>query len=154
MTISNPQSLYQASGGALSSGPFLTVLMARDPAIGDIGDTGGQYPSGKRWINTVTNAEWYLNSFTSISGTVAANWQRLGALPFTGVETITGTGGTAVSPDALGNINLLGTNVTVAESPITHTLTLTAAGGTTLTFLTDTGTLLLLFQIPISHIRP
>lgn len=45
------------------------------------------------------------------------------------IETITGTSGGAVGSDTNRNINLLGTNVTVAGTPSSHTLLLTANMG-------------------------
>ena len=62
------------------------------------------------------------------------------------LTSLTGTSGGAVGPNASGNINLAGTNVTIAGNPATHTLTFTSSGGgggsggTITTYTTNSGT--------------
>ena len=93
MTIPNAQNLYNANGGATSSATFLTIQLPRDPNDSDMYGQDGQYPVGKRWINTLSNQEFYLNGYTSAGGTVLPNWQPFTAVTASILETLTGIDG-------------------------------------------------------------
>ena len=57
-----------------------------DPTIYSIGN--GTYKTQQRWVNTVTNAIWVLESFSSSNGVVTANWKALAPIV---VETVAPT---------------------------------------------------------------
>lgn len=122
MTTPSPQSLYRASGGTTSSADFLTILKPRNPTFSDMSGPNGQYPVTQRWTNTVTNEGFYLAGYTSSGGTVLPDWRAFTASGYPAVETLTGDIGGPVGPDALSNINLLGSNLTITGDPINHTL--------------------------------
>lgn len=89
---------------------------------------------GTWWLNTTTLALWYL---ASLSGNVAT-WQRV---TLDGIETLTGNTGGAVSPDNVGNIDVVGDGVTItiAGNPGTNTLTASVMGAVATSFPTDAG---------------
>lgn len=63
---------YSIATGSNSSGPFITVLMTRDPNQYD-----SQYPVKQRWVNTVEATEWILIGFSNVTGRTLANWLQL-----------------------------------------------------------------------------
>lgn len=108
MNVPISQSVYAVSSGTTGTGPFIPVIDSRDPTSQDT-----NYPTTKWWINSTTNALFYLNGFDSSTGQVLANWQALGSSS-SGSITVTGAGGIQVtgSPVASGgtlaleNINI------------------------------------------------
>lgn len=76
------------------------------------------------WINDANDTAWIMVDRTASDGT----WIQMGAAG-TGILTITGDSGGAVPADGANNINLLsGSNLTVAGSMGTNTLTITLDG--------------------------
>lgn len=63
---------YSIATGANSTGPFITVLMTRDPTSFD-----AQYSVKQRWINTLTSNEWILSGYSNSTGQTLANWLLL-----------------------------------------------------------------------------
>lgn len=93
---------------------------------------------GTWWLNTTTTHLFYLASLRERQ----AIWIDVSASA-SNTLTLTGNSGGAVSPDANGNINLLGDTTTVkviAGDPLTHTLTVSTDNTSILTSLTgDSG---------------
>jgi hypothetical protein len=112
--------LYGIGVGSRPENVEVPHLDVRAPAQTDV-----NYPVGKRWVDTVGNAEYVLTSFTSSAGTVTANWQGDAGGSVT-VETLTGDSGGAIHPSG-GNITLAGTShqitTTGSGSTITYSLT-------------------------------
>lgn len=87
------------------------------------------------WINDSNDTAWIMVDRTATSGT----WIQMGASG-TGILTITGDAGGAVSADGLNNINLLsGANLTVTGTPGTNTLTVTLDGTVANSYVEDVG---------------
>lgn len=86
------------------------------------------YPKGQTWINTAGLTYWGL---VDVVGTTAT-WVELSAGGASGILTLTGNVGGAVTYDMARNINILGaTNqVVVTGDPANNTLTVSLAGGT------------------------
>lgn len=86
------------------------------------------YPIGQTWINTAGDTYWGL---VDVVGTVAT-WVELSAGGASGILTLTGNVGGAVTYDMARNINILGeTNqVVVTGDPANNKLTISLAGGT------------------------
>ncbi len=105
---------------------------AFDPTIND----SKNFYLGTWWLNTTTLALWYL---AALSGGVAT-WERV---TLSGIETLTGNSGGAVSANGAGNINVVGdgTTITIVGNPGTNTLTASFIGSAgTNSFPTDSGT--------------
>lgn len=99
------------------------VINTIDPTADDY-----QYPEGQVWINRDAMKFWGL---VNVTGTVAT-WEELSSGAATGLLTLTGDTGGAVSGDGARNINILGgSGVAVAGNPGTNTLTINLAGGKT-----------------------
>lgn len=121
MTIQPGANLYTQGFGSRPEGVEVPHFDVRDPATNDV-----NFPQGKRWINTISNDEWVLTTFSASAGSVTANWTVLGG-GAVAVATLTGDTGTA-TPSA-GNIKIAGTTneITTAASGSTLTLSLPAA---------------------------
>lgn len=111
------------------------VLKTVDPTTSDY-----LYPLGQIWGNTSSHSFFML---VNVSGTTAT-WDVVAGPSLADISTITGNSGGAVTGDASGNVNLLGSSgqVVVTGSPGTNTLTISLAGGATAvdSFAPDTGT--------------
>jgi hypothetical protein len=137
MTINNtttPNNLYPVANATTSSNPFVVAFQPRDPTIYDV-----PYPIQKVWLNTELGHFWFLQNFTTASGSTFANW-----IPWSSsvvVETLTGNTGGAVPPTA-NNINVVGdgTFITTVGNPATSTLTIEPAGGLATSYVENTGT--------------
>ena len=97
------------------------VLSTVSPTISDY-----HYPLGQTWVNTVGLTYWGL---MSVAGTTAT-WIDLSAGGASGILTLTGNSGGAVTGDGSRNLNLLGgAGVNVVGNPGTNTLTFSLTGG-------------------------
>jgi hypothetical protein len=89
---------------------------------------------GAVWLVKDTNAIWILVSKADF----IATWVQLGS-GGSGLNTLTGNSGGAVSPTA-GNIDVVGSGaITVTGNPVTSTLTITASGSVATTIDCDSG---------------
>ncbi len=107
---------YSIATGANSSGPFITVLMTRDPTQFDF-----QYPVKQRWINTTDSKEWVLTGFSNVTGRTLATWMQLlgdNAVNEIGLPAPSGNG-VNVIPDANGLINFTSTANTTGSIAFT-----------------------------------
>lgn len=132
-TIANQ--LYPTCNALVSSNPFVDQFETRDPTTSDI-----NYPIQKKWLNTVTDAFWELESFSTFNGITTANWVLIGSHSAV-TETLTGNTGGPVPPTG-NNINVVGdgTTVTVAGTPATSTLLITLGGDVATLYTEDSGT--------------
>ncbi len=109
--------------GRTSTNPFITVIFPRPPSPSD--GINNVYKIGQRWVDSVTNTEYFLKNFSAFNGALTANWiEFIGSSA--GVFTLTGNDSVVVNPLA-GNINVLGdvaSGVAVTGSPNTETITL------------------------------
>ena len=105
-----------------SLGPV--VIATSSPSSSDY-----QFPVGQTWVDTNSDTFWGL---VNLTGTTAT-WIELSAGGSSGILTLTGDSGGAVSSDGSRNLNILGTanQINVVGNPGTHTLTLSLAGGGT-----------------------
>lgn len=116
----------------------------RAPMPTDIISSGATlYPLGKKWLY-IGNSEWILLNYTSIGGTVLANW-----------VLVTGGSGSLVSfglpnpvspilPDANGRVNLTSTGSTVTISGVAgglgaQSINFEVSGSFATTYQTDSG---------------
>lgn len=139
MTIQPGANLYTQGFGSRPEGVEVPVFATVVPV-----STNVNYPLGKRWINTTTNTEYALTSFSSSGGTVTATWTLLGA-GSGDLNTLTTDDSTVVMPTA-GNINLAGagsltttgsgSTATVNLTGLTNHAVLVGAGTSTITKLT------------------
>ena len=87
------------------------------------------------WVNQASQTAWIMVDRGASSGA----WIQM-ASSGTGILTITGDVGGAVSADGANNINLLsGSNLTITGSPGTNTLTVTLDATVADTYTTDSG---------------
>ena len=72
MTAPVPAMLYTRSFGSRSDNV---------PVIANVAPSSTQtnYPLGQRWINSVTNIEYSLTSFSSVGGSLSATWTPSGS---------------------------------------------------------------------------
>lgn len=124
----NPQNIAIAT-------PIGCEYNPRDPNAQD-----NTFPPGWEWQNTVTKG-----FFKCISSTIAgAVWDPFAGPSSGDISFLTGNSGGAVTGDAVGNVNILGTSgqISVTGNPATNTLTLALVGGGTAvdSFAPDTGT--------------
>lgn len=66
--------LYSNHTGTNSTTPFVEFFSNRDPTIYDI-----NFPIQKRWFNILTNAEFILVAFNTMTGFTEADWRPIGA---------------------------------------------------------------------------
>jgi len=121
MTFQPGATVYTQSFGSRPENVEVPHLDVRAPTPADI-----NYPVGKRWVNTVGNAEYSLTSFSTTGNITTANWGLLGT---TGgaLNTLTGDSGGAISPTA-GNITLAGTGDQIATTGSGSTITFSLIG--------------------------
>jgi hypothetical protein len=89
---------YSVATGTSSSDPFITVFATRDPTAYDF-----NFPVKKRWINTALVKEWYLQSFSNVTGQTLANWVLLtiaGTFDSIEVDVAVAPGVNPVTPNA------------------------------------------------------
>lgn len=135
MTDITKTSLYGTAIGTMSTDPFVIHFDVRDPTSYDV-----NYPVQKRWFNSVTNNYWILDGFTTIGGTLQADWDQIGFGVAT-MSSLTGNSGGAVFPDGSNNTNILGdtTTINIVGNPATHTLTVSTAGTVATSYAEDSG---------------
>ena len=73
MTIQPGAAVYTQGFGSRPENVEVPTIQPRAPATTDV-----RWPLGKRWIDTLDNAEYVLTSFGSSLGVVSANWALLG----------------------------------------------------------------------------
>lgn len=105
----------------------LPIISNRNPTTSD------KAQFGSVWINQTTNGFFVLTSIVSNSATWATGSGG------TGISTLTGDAGGAISPLA-GNIDILGTAGQITVTGTANTLTISANGGMASDFDTDNGT--------------
>lgn len=137
MTSSNTtqaNNFYPIANATASSNPFVDIFLPRDPNPTDV-----NYPTQKKWLNTVDETLWMLENFTSAGGIVSAHWIKIGSASL--VESLTGNTGGPVFPTN-NNINVVGdgTTIEVTGNPPTSTLTISTAGSVASLYTCDTGT--------------
>lgn len=86
------------------------VIDTRDPNTTDV-----HYPLGKFWVNQTSQTLWYLNNFTSLNGTLSAEWVDFNSGSVIDVAVQTGT--SPVVPLS-GTITLNGAVVAAGTHPI------------------------------------
>lgn len=121
MTIQPGAAVYTQGFGTRPENVETPTIQPRAPSLTDT-----NWPLGKRWIDTLDNAEYVLTSFSSSLGVVSANWALLGTA--TGaLNTLTGDSGGAIAPSA-GNITLAGTAGQIATTGSGSTITFSLIG--------------------------
>lgn len=73
MTIQLGANLYTQGFGSRPENVEVPHIDIRDPSSSDV-----NYPIGKRWINQAAGNEFTLLNFSSLGGTVTANWTLIG----------------------------------------------------------------------------
>lgn len=121
MTFQPGATVYTQSFGSRPENVEVPHYDVRAPTPTDI-----LYPQGKRWINTVGDAEYVLTSFSTSGNITTANWVLLGTAGGA-LNTLTGDSGGAISPTA-GNINLSGTGSQITTTGSGSTITFALAG--------------------------
>src|SRR6185369_6718897 len=122
--------------GVVPTSPPNFIIDNRAPTIND----SKNFYLGDLWLDDSVQPPdprnvWMLVSLVGNNAT----WIHFGGGD---LETLTGKSGGAVSPDGVGNINVLGdtTTINVAGNPATHTLTISTVGTGVISTLTgDTG---------------
>ena len=97
MSTQQGANLYTQGFGSRPENVEIPVVTNVSPTSSNI-----NFPLGKRWINTVLNAEYVLTSETTSSGVTTANWQ-ITASPSGAIATINS------QPPVAGNFNIVGT---------------------------------------------
>lgn len=121
MTTQPGANLYTQGYGSRPEGVEVPVFSSVPPSSNNV-----NYPEGKRWVDTSTNAEYVLTSFSTSNGTISANWTILGSAAGN-LNTLTGDSGGAISPSA-GNITLAGTASQIATTGSGNTITFSLIG--------------------------
>lgn len=138
MTFQTSQQAYGIAVGATpTNSPFIS---SDDPNSNDV-----NFLIGKFWINTSDESLWYLNSFSTSSGVLSANWISIQS----SLQTLSDTADTPVSPSSgtstpPNNIQLTSSDgsITILSDAADNLIDFTVAGGTTTveTLTGDTGT--------------
>lgn len=128
MTTQQPANLYTQGYGSRPENVEIPVIKGHAPASTDV-----NYPLGKRWIDSVSDNEYTLTSFSTSEGVISANWAVLSAAgTLTSLET---DDSVQVSPSS-GIINIAGASpISTTGSGNTATINLSgtvdvAHGGT------------------------
>lgn len=119
MGFPTSQTAYTQTGGSTAVNGD-TLFYKRNPQSSD-----NVYNPGQRWINTLTNEEFYLNGYTASNGTTNPNWELLSAAGIGGVDTLTDTVGNIVTPTG-GNIQFVGSDSVTVEKTGTSQFTISA----------------------------
>lgn len=126
MSQPNPNQLYTLGTGTASTDRFIAVVANTDPSPSDI-----NYPIQKRWINRLSNSEFFLANLYSQNNVTYANWIPLSGTGSTGIQTLTGnTGGAVGGSGSPSNVNIVGdgTTIQVVGNPLTSTLDISFIG--------------------------
>lgn len=115
MTQPVTSNLYSVSTGTSNTKVFITYFASVNPT-----PQNTQFPVQKRWVNTVSAAEFILTGFTTSSGVITANWLELTA-GSSNTETLTANTGIATAVNS--NINVLGDTTTINTVATGNTLT-------------------------------
>jgi len=116
---------------ATNAFPVRKWLDVRNPASSDY----KSFQLFDLWVNQAAQTAWIMVDRGATSGT----WLQM-ASSGTGIPTITGDSGGAVSADGANNINLVsGSNITITGSPGTNTLTVALDATVADTYTTDSG---------------
>lgn len=116
---------------ATNAFPFRKWLDSKDPTSSDYKN----FQVFDVWVNSAGMSAWILVERTATAGT----WIQM-ASTGTGILSITGDAGGAVSADGANNIDFLtGDNLTLTGTPASNLLTLTLDGTIADTFTTDSG---------------
>jgi len=124
MSNQQPFAAQLYSQGFGTAGSYSPVIATTTPGI-----TNTQFKIGQRWVDTASNSEYVLTSFSTVNGVVQANWTVLGIGGSAGgVATLTTDDSTVVVPSA-GNINIAGASsqLTTTGSGATVTLHLASS---------------------------
>lgn len=105
MTFSSGAVVNTVAFGNRPENVEIPVVSQVNPASTDV-----NYPVGKRWINSASNVEWVLTSFSSVSGITSATWTLLEAAS-SALNTIN-----SQAPIA-GNFNMVGTAQQITVTP-------------------------------------
>lgn len=136
MTVQPGASVYTQGFGSRPENVEVPVISKTAPPT----TNNGNYPVGKRWIDTVANAEYVLTSVASSGGAVTPTWSLLGTA--TGaLNTLSDDSSTLVTPSA-GNIQIAGTVDQIATTAGTAEITLSLIGPYTPATYTAHGVLL------------
>jgi len=112
---------YLQAWGTKSSIGEAPHIDVRNPSSSDV-----LYNIGKNWVNETGNTVYVLTSLSAFNGTVTATWTQISGA--SGLTSLTGNTGGAVSPDTNGNMSLVGSGgITVTGTPGTNTLTITGS---------------------------
>jgi len=97
--------VYGVAIGTRPENVEIPQVLKRDPGPGD-----NIYPIGKKWINTTANTTFTLTSFSSMQGSLLANWEQEGGGATTSPISQFTVGDSpdqvTVLPDAMSNVNL------------------------------------------------
>lgn len=135
MTIQPGAAVYTQGFGSRPENVEVPTFQPRAPSPKDM-----QWPLGKRWIDTLDNAEYVLTSFSSSLGAVSANWALLGVAAGA-LNTLSDDSSVAVTPSA-GNIQLAGTAGQIATTAGSSEITFSLIGPYTPATYTAHGVLL------------
>lgn len=120
MTTPSSTQIYTQGTGTSSTDAFIEI-------IADVAPSPQQYhyPIGKRWYNKATEIEYILVGLNVVDGVVTGDWLPTATGVDTGILTLTGNSGGAVSSDPSRNINVVGdgTSINIIGNTGTHTLT-------------------------------
>ena len=104
MSTQQGANLYTQGFGSRPENVEVPVVSNASPTSSNI-----NYPLGKRWIDTVLNAEYVLTSETTSGGVTTANWQ-ITASPTGAIATINS------QPPIAGNFNIVGTAAQISSA--------------------------------------
>src|SRR5688572_14115589 len=121
MSTPVPANLYTQGFGSRPENVEIPTYQPRPPASTDV-----HWPQGKRWIDTVADAEYSLTSFSSALGVVSATWVALGG-GSSALATLSGDTGVAVPVG--GDIEIAGTSPQIVTSASGSTVTISAGTG-------------------------
>lgn len=127
--------LTHAYGGVESWTPFDGKVEKRAPTA----DDWKGYHLGCFWFNRITKNLWYLAGLVGNQ----ADWKLLSVGLLSGILTLTGNIGGAVSPDGAGNVDFVGAgSLEVVGNPGANTLLIQGLGGKNpaILFTEDVGT--------------
>ena len=124
MTFQPGANLYTQGFGSRPENVEVPHIETRPPSAADIG--GGLYPIGKRWIDTVGNAEYVLTSFTILNNIASAVWV---AAAGSSVELSSLTGDTGTATPTAGNVKIAGTANQITSTASGSTVTLSIPSG-------------------------
>lgn len=116
MSFQPGANLYTQGFGSRPEGVEVAHIERRDPSPTDV-----NYPISKRWINTVSEHEFILYSFSVVNGVTQANWGS--PVGVTGAVISLGDNSNVQTfPNSSGSIQLTGVanQISVTSNPSTH----------------------------------